>query len=57
MQYTRGEPKDFNGLGGKKSLAAEWDRWIADTEGGGQHADCQRIESAMLVYGISVPMD
>jgi hypothetical protein len=57
MQYTRGEPKDFNGLGGKKSLAAEWDRWIADTEGGGQHADCQRIESALLVYGISVPMD
>ena len=35
MQYTRGEPKDFNGLGGKKSLAAEWDRWIADREGGG----------------------
>src|SRR6516162_7976833 len=30
MQYTWGEPKDFNGLGEKKSLAAEWDRWIAD---------------------------
>ena len=27
-KYTRGEPKDFNGLGGKKSLAAEWDRWV-----------------------------
>src|SRR5262249_2025145 len=34
MQYTRGEPKDFNGLGGKKSLAAEWDRGIADRDGG-----------------------